>query len=38
MFLTKLGYKNLTKLTSGGKVSNFKSQVRNLNFGQTIDM
>ena len=35
MFLTKLGYGTLTKLTSGGKMSNFKPQVDNLNFGQT---
>ena len=34
MFLTKLGYETLTKLTSGGKMSNFKLQVGNLNFGQ----
>ena len=34
MFLTKLGYETLTKLTSGDKMSNFKLQVGNLNFGQ----
>lgn len=31
----KDGYEILTKLTSNGKVSNFKIHVRNLNFGQT---
>ena len=36
MFLTKLGYETLTKLTLGGKMSNFKLQVSNLNFGQII--
>ena len=34
MFLTKLGYKTLTKLISDAKMSNFKLQVGNLNFGQ----
>ena len=34
MFLTKLGYETLTKLTLGGKMSNFKLQIGNLNFGQ----
>ena len=31
----KVGLRN-SKLTSGGKMSNFKLQVGNLNFGQTI--
>ena len=34
-FLTEVDYRNLNELTLGGKMSNFKLQVGNLNFGKT---